>query len=139
MIVEWYSPAEIFFSREQCLWLVSVALNGWPPDPHESGYVGEDKTPSHHAPYEAVCCIAAELEKRLETTGEAGEALIDESQSFYEHYDRVIDYPLLSRPAKRALNYISGNRRRKQTYAEWKAHQKQRDKSVPQRAIVDKF
>jgi len=95
----------------------------WPIEPVETGYVGGSRTRRYAAPFEGAGCVRAELEQRLETTGEAGEALIDEVQSGIE------DYELLSRPARRVLNYISsGPKRRKQTYAEWKSHRKYKHK-----------
>jgi hypothetical protein len=67
--------------------------------------------------------VTAEFDKRMEALPEdAREALIDEVQG------GIRDYRFLSRPAKRALAYISGRRRRRQTYAQWRAHQKHNDK-----------
>jgi len=127
---EYYKPSEIYFSRDQCLWLIANVLQGdWPPEPIETGYTGSQKIPSFHAPFEAVCCVIAELKQRLKTTGEAGEALVDEIQGFDNDMNRLIIYDLLSRPAKRALNYISGECRRKQTYPQWRADAKRRNKN----------
>ena len=69
----------------------------------------------HKAYFETPCQFAAEVDSRLETTGEAGEALGDEI------IGGIPDYEGLSRQAKRALNYISGWRRRKSTYGMWKS------------------
>ncbi len=95
----------------------------WPPDPKGSGYIDAPigkKSGKHKAYFETPCQFAAEVGSRLKTTGEAGEALVDEI------IGGIPDYEGLSRPAKRALNYISGWRRRDQSYPEWKADRKRR-------------
>ena len=63
-----------------------------------------------------------ELKLRLKTTGEAGETLLCEVQGYYDYKEscRIIPYLVLTEPARRALNYLSRNKRRKQTYPEWR-------------------
>jgi len=127
----WHSPSSIVFSREQCIFIIGYVFpldkGCWPPEPMES-------EPSHHqsfhASYEIICCVTGELWKRLETTGEAGEALIDEVQGYYRDIGKLVYYEFLSGPAKRALNYISGNRRRRQTFSQWKADRRYKNKAL---------
>lgn len=64
--------------------------------------------------------VIAEIETRLQTTGEAGEALLDEIGT-------GISLDGLSGPALRVLNYISGIRRRRRSYAQWRADLKYRE------------
>jgi hypothetical protein len=71
------------------------------------------------APFESMSCVIAEVEARVAACGEAGEALADESP-------QVNNRDQLSRPARRALDYCSGNKRRRLTYAQWKRQQKER-------------
>lgn len=121
---DWYSPGEIRFKRDEMIWLIAwlelLEKGQWPPEHKETGYTGSRGTRGHRAPFENPSGFAGEVNYRLKTTGEAGEALLDEIQS------SITDYEGLSRPAKRALNYISGWRRRKETYSQWKATQKYR-------------
>lgn len=132
-MVWWYEPKNIIFSREQVMWIIEsfdVLEDGkWPVNPHGSGYTDSPKvqvSPSRHAPFETPEMVAAEVRARLESTGEAGEALVDEIQS------GVYNYNLLSRPAKRALNYISGVRRRKISYSRWKREREEKCQKVTQ-------
>ena len=119
----WWSPGEIRFAREEMIWLItwlSFLEDGkWPPDHNSSSSTRGRR--SHKAPFENPSGFAGEVNSRLKTTGEAGEALVDEIQS------GITDYEGLSRPAKRALNYVSGWRRRRKTYALWKAQKKYKD------------
>ena len=75
------------------------------------------------APGEELLCVIAEIDARLAMCGEAGEALQDEAPG-------VLFPRELSRPAMRALNYCSGWRRRRQSYAEWKANQEYARKTI---------
>jgi len=76
------------------------------------------------APFIDAAEVYAEMTERLKTTGEAGEALIDEVRSGITQCD------YLSRPAQRACNYLSRERRRRQTYPQWRATVEKRKKSL---------
>jgi len=102
--------------------LNSLEEGNWPPDHKETGYVGSQGSRNTKTKFLPAALFFAEITFRLKTTGEAGEALVDEVQS------GITDYEGLSGPAKRALNYISGFRRRKQTYSQWKRDAKKRHK-----------
>ena len=92
----------------------------------EAGY-NDDRVDGTHnktsAPFESLSCVIAEVEARLALCGDAGEALEDEAK-----YIELVDY--LSRPARRALNYVSGLRRRRQTYSRWCWEQEQKKKEA---------
>lgn len=115
---DWYSPGEIRYTRDEMIFgIIHLGLlkeGIWPPEHKETGYTGSHGSRGHRAPFENPSGFAGEINARFKTTGEAGEALVDEIQG------GIIDYADLSRPAKRALNYISGWRRRKQTYSQFK-------------------
>ena len=137
----WHSPKSIIFTREQCIWIIGCVLplepGIWPPEPVESGYTGGDKwAHSQRAPFESPCQITGELWARLSTTGEAGEALVDEIQYGVKD-DRNIYYEDLSRPARRVLNYISGVKRRRQSYPEWKKYHKKFDQKGEYAGSID--
>lgn len=121
---DWYSPGEIRFTREEIIWLIIwlplLEEGRWPSEHKETGYTGSYGTRGHRAPFENPSGFAGEINVRLKSTGEAGEALVDEIQDAITHFEG------LSRPAQRALNYMSGWRRRKETYPQWKATQKYR-------------
>ena len=120
----WFAPGEIRFTREEMIWLITwlslLEMGKWPPEHKNSGYSGSHGTRGHRAPFENPSGFAGEINARLKTTGEAGESLVDEVEGGIE------DYEGLSRPAQRALNYISGWRRRRITYPKWKYEQKRR-------------
>ncbi len=123
---DWYSMNEIRFCRPQMLFLIEnmeLLIDGhYPVDPYVSGYVGGGFARLRAAaPYERADQLAGEVQARLWVdgrTGEAGEALVDEVQN-----QHIRNYNELSRPAQRVINFISGWRRRRQTYSEWKADQ----------------
>jgi len=122
---DFYSPGELVFSRDQCIWLIAnwgfLEDGKWPTKPSVySEALNVMQTKSGKAPFEWACLVRAELSFRLKTTKEAGEALFDEVQG------GITNYELLSRPAKKALNYISGFRRRKQTFSQWKKYNRKR-------------
>lgn len=119
-----YSPGEIRFQREEMIWLIEhlaeLEEGKWPLDP--SGAVAPEGRTGLKAEGHFVRPVqfAAEVNYRLSTTGEAGEALVDEIKA------GILDYESLSRPAQRVLNYVSGWRRRKQSYSEFRATNKHR-------------
>lgn len=117
---EHYRPRDIVFDRQQVLWLIEwlelLQQGSWPPDPRETGYTEAPKvqtSPSTRAPFEGPVQVAAEVTSRLESCGDAGQALRHE----VEH--GLTAYELLSPPARRALNYCCGVNRRRETFARW--------------------
>ncbi len=124
----WYSYAEISFTREQVLNFLlphraELKSGLWPARP-SGGYTdGGGPGRRQHSPFEAAALIIAEVETRLAATGEAGEALLGEVEA------GIADAMLLSPPARRALDYISGWKRRKISYALWKWRQEHRAKA----------
>jgi hypothetical protein len=128
MTEQYYSPGQIRYLRDDIIWMIAVVLpleaGQWPLSPVETGYVGNQKTPSHAAPFETPGCIRAEVEKRIKMAKSDGETLVWEIQHGFEYYE------LLCPASKMALNYISsGPKRRKQSYREWKKQSKYRHKS----------
>ena len=127
-MTEYYTPRDITFQRQEIIWLIehlnTLESGEWPVSPVESGYT-EIRSPNrnHKAYFETPCQIAAELTWRLKRTGESGEILVWEIQHGLDDYD------LLSPPAKRALNYCSGWRRRTQEYSKWLY--KEKGKKIP--------
>ena len=119
MAKDWFSPGEIRFQREEMIWLIEhlkeLEQGKWPPDP--SGSVAPEGRTGFKAEGYFVRPVqfASEVKVRLRTTGEAGEALVDEIA------EGILDYEGFCGPAKRALNYVSGFRRRKATYGMWKS------------------
>lgn len=113
----WFSYSDIVFSREQIFVFIlpnrrMMKEGNWPPlckeDNCEAKHGGNQQ-----APFMNAVVIIGEVEARLKTTGEAGEALLGE-------IDAGIDYlESLSPPARRALNYISGHNRRTICFPFW--------------------
>jgi hypothetical protein len=69
----------------------------------------------------AVSDLIAEFELRLAKTGRDGITLIHESRIL-----GVYEYHHLSPPARDAVNYIAGKKRKKLTYSQWLADRKYR-------------
>ena len=122
-MTEYYNPKDITFQRQEIIWLIehldTLEAGEWPVSPYESGYT-EVMSPnrSHKAPFETAAQIFAEVSWRLKQTGEAGGILVWEVQHGLSDYDLLCDI------AKVALNYISGWRRRKTPYKDWKSQNK---------------
>lgn len=120
----WYSPSDIVYSRPQMMWgilyLDMLEIGDWPSENRDTGYTGSQGSRNTKTKFLPAALLYAEITARLKTTRDAGEALVDEIQS------GVSDYEGLSRPAQRALNYISGWRRRSQSYSRWKTQRRYR-------------
>ncbi len=121
----WYPQSEIDFNRDQMLFLIEnygyLAENRYPTVP--TGYIevktfqGRAGRAANMTPVE----LKAELDARLQTVSrDAKEALFDEVQAGTDTYE------MLSRPAKRALNYISGWKRRRTAFSQWCYAQKEK-------------
>ena len=140
---EWFPISALnTLCRVQCIFLIehlNLLEDGkYPGNPKPTGYTGIDpaiRVVSRITPrWMTVAELYAEISGRLKTTGDAGEALIDEIQNWHENLpvtvgDYRIEYWQLSRPAQKAVNYISGAKRRRQTFSQWKA-EKNRSKIV---------
>ncbi len=76
MIEEYYKPSEIRYTREQIMWLLRNVLfqDTWPSDHRtETGYTGsKHRTVGHHANFETIKMITAELSARMKLCGAAG-------------------------------------------------------------------
>jgi len=120
----YYSPNDIVFTEPQCLFLLEhkevLEQGKYPSEPKgEYTEMTSEKTirPSWNSPSN----INAELDFRLSGVPEdAREALLHEAPR--------LDY--LSKPALRALKYISGWHRKEEPFRQWKYDQKRRQKSV---------
>ena len=112
----WTSLSAFRFSRPEILWLIEVVLplpvGEWPPEP-STGYEGHNKQRSYHANFEASCLITGEVRARLKLTGIEGKLLVAEVQGGKELEE-------LQPESRRALNFVSGFRRRHQSYQSWK-------------------
>ncbi len=126
MIVEWYAPKDINFSRENMMWLIrslGELLDGdWPASPWGSSYTDIPSIGggSKEARFVKPCQFAAEVEVRLRRTGLEGKLLMAELNG------GDVPYEQLSKESRDALNYISGWRRRKQSYREFKKQREYR-------------
>jgi len=132
----------ILFARPQVFWLLNTQFTF----EGISGYTNEKvhKSKITGAPFEGISCIVGEIKARLARCGEAGEALVYEAVNatrIPEMYGKDEDGKIviihreefigLSDPAMRALNYCSGWRRRRQTYAEWRYDRERRGIKPP--------
>ena len=131
----WYPRRNIVYCRYQMLWLIGNFLNvdgddiilerdTWPSEGRETGYTDAPRTQKlnvSHAAYEFTLQEVGELHHRLEKTGKDGRLLILEMhvRLAYDTSPRN-----LSREARAALGYISGWRRKRQSFTQWKAEKR---------------
>lgn len=124
----WYTYQEIRFCPYQIIWIIEnwgpLEKGNWPDCPDGSRHIDPMiKTGfSNEAYFVKAVGIIAEVKKRLETTGEAGEALVDEIEDGNVTViveDGRIKFDGLSRPAYRALMYVKGKRRKLIDYRRW--------------------
>lgn len=124
----WWAPREIYFTREQVIWLFehlpAIREGNWPPRPTSYTEPNVQKSPSSHAPFETPVQIAAELLVRLENAGQDGamckmEYVYGEpAESIAKHWH--LPGWVIQRRISRALNYCCGWRRKKMRYPAWR-------------------
>ena len=128
----WYAPKDIIYCRHQVCWIIkefleyaagsiSAARTDWPSEGRETGYRNAPavrKTISYRAPYELVLQIAGEVAARVKEAGHDGRLLMLELLS------GQVD---LSREARNALAYCSGQKRKAMTYEAWLKQRELRD------------
>lgn len=117
---DWYSPAEIRFTRYEVIWIIEhlEGADTWPPDFKVSGYSGKTKGGiNKRAYFDNVKVIYAEVARRLKLTKTDGKLLKAQVQG------GITEYEELEPEAQMALNYISlwDFRKRKIRYSLWKA------------------
>lgn len=125
---DWFSYGQIRWCPLQVFWLLKweeyLGIGIWPTP--ESTAEAPKRTLSKDAQYVNSMVVMAELHTRLEKTGLKGEKLRDECKL----REKML---YLSDPAKEALYYVSGWRRKDRSFSAWlkdrKYHQKS-DKSV---------
>ena len=122
----WWHPREIKFNKAQCLWLIPqlprLREGTYPTNPVGTGYTDAPAKRSlkYRAYFETPCQIAGELDYRLSKTGVDGKLLVAEVMA---------EYTELSYEAVRALNYVSGWRR-KGNYGQWKRQRRYRGEAL---------
>ena len=126
MAKDWYSPSSIRYTREEMafgiLHLDMLEKGVWPSEHKDTGYTGSKGSRNTKTKFLPAALFYAEITARLESTKESGEVLVWEIQHGMDEYE------LLSPPAKMALNYISGWRRR-MPFSQWTAKTKWRNKN----------
>lgn len=133
MIDMWYSPAAIRFTKGEMVFLIKnkeiLARGEYPPDPKSSGYTDPPigvKVKPKRAFFETPIVLHAELTWRLKKTKKHGKTLRDEVRDGYSFRE-------MSNEARTTLIYISGWRRRKQSYVDWKRDVRRRDRNREKR------
>jgi len=127
---DYYTPGMVSYCRPQMMWLIEwlpvIEDGDWPPDPKETGYTepAVQTTRSSRAHFENAAQVAAEVTARLARTGKDGETLVHLIQS------GLSDYQRLPPSALNALNYISGWRRKKDSYSRWGYDQRRKSENI---------
>lgn len=101
---DFYSPAEIKYSRAQCIWIIGNldGADSWPPDFKVSGYSGKSKGGlNKRAYFDNVKVIYAEVERRLKLTKTDGKLLKAQILG------GITEYEYLEPESQMALNFIS--------------------------------
>ncbi len=130
---DWYPLGVIRFCRPQMLWLIEC--DGVYQDSRSSGYTRIDPTiksqPRQTAPFEKSSQITAEVEARLAKCGIEGKLLQEEVQNGKQLDDfmRCRDCGLPYCPSLQVLNYISGWRRRRQSFKDWRHKSRPKNKN----------
>jgi hypothetical protein len=131
---EYYETYEVQFCRFQMLWLLANLLilkDGRYPPGTASGYIDlhleSNKTLTGRASFETPVGLAAEVEIRLDRCGLDG-VILKAVVMWGEAPDRLakglkMEYQDVLRRQERALQYISGWRRRRITYKDFCSHQ----------------
>lgn len=96
-------------------------IDKWMPDPSHTELASSS---TFKSPFESIACLSAEINWRLNRTGKDGKELM------MDVLNGTLNIEYLCEDARNALEYISGNKRRRVSYAEWKKVRKYRDKSV---------
>jgi hypothetical protein len=146
----WYSYGVFRFASHQIIWALSeresFAQGRWPEIPTDqytgdhysnelkewittwqySGGKADDNSIhlSGEGSFAKASIVWADLESRLAKTKDCGKALLKEVDIYYGKLLRLPTYKDLGDLSKLALNYISGPRARKQTFAQWRADRK---------------
>lgn len=135
----WFSMAEIKFCRQQMIFLLvhigELREGKWPQDPLGGSYdIEPGKKPKQtKSPFENLSCIKAEVEVRLKKIDKAPFTLSADGLMLENHYgwdtteiDLARQYKIneheVRKRIKRALNYITGRKRKDRGYAEFVIH-----------------
>ena len=140
----WYSPGEIYFERNQVIWMIAEALplpeGEWVVEPSDSGYTElTQSSRNFKAPFETSAQVMGELRARLKMIPrDPRYALIDGIQGFYNDMRYIPWYENLSRPAKDALNYLSSDWRRLQSFSKWRKQIEKREAKKYSKDLTNK-
>ena len=121
-VIDWYGYYEVRFCKRQIIWVLEnkadLRIGKWPANPEGTSYIDPAvrTQPRSNASFEIPVSILAEVERRLNKTGEDGEDLRQLISQGTE----------LTNRATQALNYVSGWRDRRMTYAQYRADKKYR-------------
>lgn len=131
----WYSCGDIRFCRQQMIWLLVYlsALRGglWPVEEKTTGYTDSSRVQrsrNRHAYFESPCQIAAEVDIRLAQCGMDRYLVEDLCVNGIREDDLAgklgLDVEEVNRRVSAVLNYISGWRRKRYSYREWRGHRR---------------
>lgn len=132
-MIDWYAPHEIFFNREQVYWLLenrgTLHEGLWPPEHMGTGHV--DRSTGHSAPFEEPLIHIAEVDDRLDIRTELEYRLTAakiDGKLLIAEIDAETPISELSYEARTVLNYISGWKRKRMSYRDWRKQRRYRYK-----------
>jgi hypothetical protein len=124
---EWFPIVSLRFCRLQMIFLIqhiAILRQGeYPPCPDPSNYVRVSMGQiNFHAPYEQNVQIASEVDSRLDKLPGITRKLLETE---IEYYDDMSDWSSYSR---QAINYVSGWRRRRTSFIDFKKQDKRKSR-----------
>jgi len=120
-------PWQIWYSQWQIRWLLdpeawdSISDGHWPFSTTDDTIIYNNT--SHHADFEMISLIKAEMDDRIASVGRDGDMCVCR---YYKQYteDKIakifgIPYKKVGRRIKRAMRYMAGKARKRTNYSEW--------------------
>ena len=122
---DWYAPYEIRFTQWQIIWILTVLYllkaGNWPPGDPNDIYIQHCLQSGGY--FESAVLVAAEVEVRLDRTGDDG--FIVRDKYCHNEDDRTLSrkYHLseaeIEMRIRRVLRYVAGDARKRISYEEW--------------------
>ena len=131
---DWYSYSEIIFTRDEIIWIIANLedADSWPPDFKVTGYTGKKRGGlNKRALFDNPRVISAEVNRRLDATGEDGKLLKWQVKA------GITTFEYLESEAQCALNFMSvWDFRKRPSYTvfrkNWRYYQKIKRKTLKQ-------
>jgi len=136
-------PWEIHYTQWEIRWLLKpenwnlIKQRQWPFCIQDDVLIRAGV--SHHAAFEMISMVKADMEMRLESTGKDGDMCVARYYNEYEDEQIArkfnVPFPRVSKRIKRAMRYMRGHRK-SCSYSEWIANGWQETPKEQKHAVV---